>query len=168
MLALLTGVRLSLSEKFSLPADYSVEVLPPTEAEDSPLELLASVNLRNILDVMETKQQISLEITLRYYWRDPRIVPVVEHLNEEDSYGGYVNLHPGNSLPQIFIFSSHFNRRDKEDLDAGHLHRPGHQPAETHLLPHTSLPKVSSEQPPIATSKVKQMINYPGCTMTAL
>ena len=58
MVALLTGVRLSLSEKFSLPADYSVEVLPPTEAEDSPLELLASVNLRNILDVMETKQQI--------------------------------------------------------------------------------------------------------------
>ena len=37
----------------------------------------------------------SLEITLRYYWRDPRIVPVVEHLNEEDTYGGYVNLHPG-------------------------------------------------------------------------
>ena len=49
----------------------------------------------------------------------------------------------------------HFNRRDKEDLDAGHLHRPGHQPAETHLLPHTSLSQVSSEQPLMARSKVK-------------
>ena len=93
ILSVLTG--LSVSDKFTLPANYSVEVLPTTE-DDTPVELLASVNLRNILDVMETKQQISLEITLRYYWRDPRIVPVVEHLNEEDSYGGYVNLHPGN------------------------------------------------------------------------
>ena len=55
LVALLPG--LSLSDKFSLPDDYSVEVLPPTE-DDSPVELLASVNLRNILDVLETKQQI--------------------------------------------------------------------------------------------------------------
>ena len=46
-----------IPEKFTLSQDYSVEVLPPTE-DDSPVELLASVNLRNILDVMETKQQI--------------------------------------------------------------------------------------------------------------
>ena len=55
LVALLPG--LSLSDKFTLPDDYSVEVLPPTE-DDSPVELLASVNLRNILDVLETKQQI--------------------------------------------------------------------------------------------------------------
>ena len=56
LLSVLT-VSVSLSEKFSLTEDYSVEVLPPT-AEDSPVELKASVNLRNILDVVETKQQI--------------------------------------------------------------------------------------------------------------
>ena len=55
LVSLLTG--LTVSDKFTLPDDYSVEVLPPTE-DDSPVELLASVNLRNILDVMETKQQI--------------------------------------------------------------------------------------------------------------
>ena len=50
----------------------------------------------------------SLEITLRYYWRDPRIVPVAEHLNEEDSYGGYVNLHPGTAdIPSLVMFSGH-------------------------------------------------------------
>ena len=46
----------------------------------------------------------SLEITLRYYWRDPRIVPVVEHLNEEDTYGGYVNLHPGTAYSQSILY----------------------------------------------------------------
>ena len=55
-LSLLTG-GVSVSEKFTLSPDYSVEVLPPTE-DEAPVELLASVNLRNILDVVETKQQI--------------------------------------------------------------------------------------------------------------
>ena len=57
LLVSLLSVGVSLSEKFTLTSDYSVEVLPPTENQD-PLELLASVNLRNILDVVETKQQI--------------------------------------------------------------------------------------------------------------
>ena len=55
LVSLLTGQ--SLSDKFTLSDNYSVEVLPTTE-ENTPVELLASVNLRNILDVMETKQQI--------------------------------------------------------------------------------------------------------------
>ena len=55
MVSVVTG--LTVSDKFTLSNTYSVEVLPPTE-DDSPVELLASVNLRNILDVMETKQQI--------------------------------------------------------------------------------------------------------------
>ena len=55
VVSVLTG--LCLSDKFTLPANYSVEVLPTTE-DDTPVELLASVNLRNILDVLETKQQI--------------------------------------------------------------------------------------------------------------
>ena len=45
------------SDKFILPADYSLESLPPTDNE-APLLLEASMNLRNILDVVETKQQI--------------------------------------------------------------------------------------------------------------
>ena len=47
----------SLSDKILLPSDYSIETLPPTE-ENSPVLLKASVNLRNILDVVETKQQL--------------------------------------------------------------------------------------------------------------
>ena len=46
-----------VSDHVKLEADYSKETLPPTE-EGTPLLLKASVNLRNILEVIETKQQI--------------------------------------------------------------------------------------------------------------
>ena len=46
-----------VSDKVMLAANYSRDSLPPT-AEEAPVLLLASVNLRNILDVVETKQQI--------------------------------------------------------------------------------------------------------------
>ena len=46
-----------VSDKIILKANYSLETLPPTE-DQSPLLLQASMNLRNILDVVETKQQI--------------------------------------------------------------------------------------------------------------
>ena len=48
---------LFVSDHVKLEADYSKETLPPTE-EGTPLLLEASVNLRNILEVIETKQQI--------------------------------------------------------------------------------------------------------------
>ena len=46
-----------VSDKIILDGNYSLETLPPTE-DQSPLLLQASMNLRNILDVVETKQQI--------------------------------------------------------------------------------------------------------------
>ena len=46
-----------VSDHVNLESDYSKDSLPPTEG-DTPLLLRASVNLRNILDVFETKQQI--------------------------------------------------------------------------------------------------------------
>ena len=35
----------------------------------TPLQINASINLRNILDVAEKEQIISLETTLRLYWK---------------------------------------------------------------------------------------------------
>ena len=62
MLVIVKSLLLSLpvsgvSDKVMLAANYSRDSLPPT-AEEAPVLLLASVNLRNILDVVETKQQI--------------------------------------------------------------------------------------------------------------
>ena len=50
---------------------------------------------------------ISLEVTLRYYWRDTRINPVKEYLKGEDMFGSYINLHPGMRdkfwMPDTFV-----------------------------------------------------------------
>ena len=48
--------------------DYSLHERPPTEA-GQPVVIEASINLRNILDVSEKEQIISLETTLRLYWK---------------------------------------------------------------------------------------------------
>ena len=48
--------------------DYSLHERPPTEA-GQPVMIEASINLRNILDVREKEQLISLETTLRLYWK---------------------------------------------------------------------------------------------------
>jgi len=105
--SLLVSVPVSgVSDKVMLAANYSRDSLPPT-AEDAPVLLLASVNLRNILDVVETKQQIRLEVTLRYFWKDTRIKPLKEHLKGHDKSGSYVNLHQSMAdkiwMPDAFI-----------------------------------------------------------------
>ena len=51
---------------FSL--DYSKHEMPPTE-DGKPLKITSSMNLRNILEVKEKEQIISLETTLRFYWK---------------------------------------------------------------------------------------------------
>ena len=57
MLVSVITIGTSLSDKIVLPSNYSIEALPPTE-DNSPVWLKASINLRNILDVLETKQQL--------------------------------------------------------------------------------------------------------------
>ena len=91
--------------KISLTSNYSIEEIPPSGRD--PLLISASINLRNILEVSETKQQISLETTLRFYWRDSRITPDQGHMQGKDSLGAYVNLHPKTAsqiwMPDTFI-----------------------------------------------------------------
>ena len=48
--------------------DYSIHERPPTK-EGEPVLIKASINLRNILDIVEKEQIISLETTLRLYWK---------------------------------------------------------------------------------------------------
>ena len=57
MLVSVISIGTSLSDKIKLASNYSIESLPPTE-ENLPVSLKASINLRNILDVLETKQQL--------------------------------------------------------------------------------------------------------------
>ena len=82
---------LSSCEKIHLSPGYDPEELPPSGQD--PLKVSGSINLRNILDISETRQQISLETTIRFYWQDSRVTPVEEYLHGKDSIGQYLNLH---------------------------------------------------------------------------
>ena len=59
----------STLHKIILPPDYRPDEKPPGD----PLVVRASLNLRNIISVSEITQTISLETTLRLYWKDSRI-----------------------------------------------------------------------------------------------
>ena len=67
VLVLLCGF-ISAEHKVIFSEDYSVNERPPTE-DGKPLLIESSINLRNILDVAEKEQLISLETTLRLYWK---------------------------------------------------------------------------------------------------
>ena len=68
-LSLFVFVCLSVAEdKVIFTEDYSLHERPPTE-DGKPLVIESSINLRNILDVKEKEQIISLETTLRLYWK---------------------------------------------------------------------------------------------------
>ena len=103
--AILLLQNLSSCEKILLSPGYDPEELPPSG--QVPLQVSGSINLRNILDISETRQQISLETTLRFYWKDSRVTPVEEYLHGEDSIGRYLNLHPRTAaklwIPDIFL-----------------------------------------------------------------
>jgi len=93
-------------EKVVFTADYSLHERPPTE-DGKPLVIKSSINLRNILDVKEKEQIISLETTLRLYWKDERIQPKAKFLDSEDSIGKYLTLNPSQAalfwMPDVFI-----------------------------------------------------------------
>ena len=66
------------------------------------LVLLASFRTKRL-----NCSNLSLEVTLRYFWRDARIIPVKEFLSGQDGIGQYINLHPSEAkrlwMPDTFI-----------------------------------------------------------------
>ena len=70
--------------------DYDLYQKPAVK----PLLVNASLNLRNIIKISERQQTISLEITLRMFWRDDR-----------------VNLTIGKDYPDLPRDPTHYNLR---------------------------------------------------------
>jgi len=92
--------------KVIFSGNYSLHERPPTERGE-PVVIQASINLRNILDVAEKEQLISLETTLRLYWKDERVKPKEKFMDSEDSIGTYLTLNPSRAakfwMPDVFI-----------------------------------------------------------------
>ena len=81
----------SFSDKIILSKNYSRDSVP-YDIDGNPVKVVASCHLQNILDVNEEKQEISLEMSIRLHWTDPRIKPDEEHLQNTDSIGTYANV----------------------------------------------------------------------------
>ncbi len=79
--------------------DYSIHEAPSTD-DGSPLPVRFSVNLRNVLGVSEKEQLITIEISLRMFWRDHRL-----RMKAQDKE--YVTLNPlvhsNFWIPDVFI-----------------------------------------------------------------
>lgn len=90
-----------------LDEGYNLQERPTSGEEGKPLLIQASINLRNILEVREKEQLVSLETTLRLYWKDPRVRPQESCLEGEDAFGRYVGLNPRKAddiwMPDVFI-----------------------------------------------------------------
>ena len=103
VILLIIGGTECISDKRIIFQDgYSIHELPPTSGE--PLLVNFSVNLRNILGVNEKDQYISLETSLRMFWKDTR-VKVDDSLLAADK--DYVSLNPKVMLQQPSQISLH-------------------------------------------------------------
>ena len=77
-------------------SDYSIHEAPVVE-QDQPLLVNFSINLRNVLGVNEKEQLISLETSLRMFWRDPRVrlnPAALERDGSSSSKRDYITLNP--------------------------------------------------------------------------
>ena len=113
------------NKKFTLEPGYDFHELPPSHGHGSPLLVEASINFSNILEVLETQQLISLETSLRLYWRDSRVKPVQQFLEWNDSCGQYVSLNPDFAsliwMPDIFIDKAKTIRKPSYFTQAAYL-----------------------------------------------
>jgi len=82
---------------------------PPLPPTGGPLLVSISISLRNILEIDELRQLITLETTIRLYWQDYRLN--VTHLlpenQEKNASDDYILLHPGAAqyiwFPDVYI-----------------------------------------------------------------
>merc|ERR1712241_1222592 len=106
LLTVVASQQVMAEHRVSFPQDYNSQLRPPTE-DGKPVLIEASINLRNILGVGEKDQIISLETTLRLYWKDTRVKPKPQFLDSNDSVGEYFTLNPDKAtkfwMPDVFI-----------------------------------------------------------------
>jgi len=84
------------SSMFYLAPDYDFRKVP--DSGGKPVTVRASWNLRSILDIDEVAQTISLDATIRFQWRDPKVRGTPE---QDDS--DHVTITPRSSNSNLDI-----------------------------------------------------------------
>lgn len=86
--------------------DYNYHLPPQSEL---PIRVNFSINLRNVLEVNEVAETVSLETTLRMFWKDERLSLKLESLPRSFDLlnKSFITLHPSVTnliwIPDIFI-----------------------------------------------------------------
>ena len=89
-----------------LSGDYNHLLAPQSEY---PISVNFSINLRNVLEVNEVAETVSLETTLRMYWKDERIALLMKNMPKgfDEHKKKFLTLHPNVAnmiwVPDIFI-----------------------------------------------------------------
>ena len=66
--------RVSADHRLDIPENYHPHMRPLPMDEEKPLDLVVVLNLRNIVDISETKQKITVEAaSLKLFWTDKNI-----------------------------------------------------------------------------------------------
>ena len=86
-----------LSTIVAKPPDYSRLEIPRSKDSGSPLQVNVSINLRNILEVNEKSQYLTVETSLRMLWYDSRLRPLLRSPDAE-----FVSLN-GKSVEEFWI-----------------------------------------------------------------
>eukprot|EP00092_Neocalanus_flemingeri_P018558 GFUD01020095.1.p1 GENE.GFUD01020095.1~~GFUD01020095.1.p1 ORF type:complete len:373 (-),score=101.77 GFUD01020095.1:109-1227(-) len=98
--------------QLDIAENYQSHMRPLAQDEKKPLEMVAALNLRNIVDISETRQQITLETSLKLYWKDKniKIKKDVTEFDGTDKNHDYILLDPKFMkdiwMPDIFIDQS--------------------------------------------------------------
>ncbi|XP_046400747.1 glycine receptor subunit alpha-4-like isoform X2 [Ischnura elegans] len=77
-----------------IPEDYSIHDPPPL-IDGGPVPVKFSVSIKNIPDINELKQMISVEMNLRIYWQDTRLANAANSLFQGSKTNhSYLSLNP--------------------------------------------------------------------------
>ena len=102
-LIMMCAVESNVHPKIKLLPNYSIHEAP-IRKDGVPIDVNFTINLRNILEVNEVSQLISMETSIRMFWKDYRVQPELENGKE------YITLNPISAkhfwIPDIFIDQS--------------------------------------------------------------
>ena len=108
----------------TITPDYNHHLPPQSQL---PITVNFSINLRNVLEVNEVGEKVSLETTLRMYWKDERIALNFESLPESFflQNKSFISLHPDVAnmiwIPDIFIDQAVSLRKPQFQVPAASL-----------------------------------------------
>merc|ERR550534_328593 len=73
---------------------YNNQELPPHDDDTGPFLVQASVNIRNLVDLREVTQDLTVDMSVNLFWYDTRVEPNEKFLHGRDAKGRYLTLTP--------------------------------------------------------------------------